>query len=108
MAKTITEVEVLGQFIEGVMQRAEHHANNVDEVVLPLAGAILWRKDMGQEIKVLTNVLWVHLNKTRYAFSYVHSTGEIEMREGSIQGPVKCAFTNAMTAAKVKAFFEAF
>lgn len=106
MATTVTEIEVLRQYIGGVMARADHHANGVDEVALALIGAILWRKDGDQEIKVLVNVLWVYIGGARYAFSYNHDSGEIEMRDGSTQGPVKHTFSNAVDAASVKAIFE--
>ncbi|MCP1175629.1 hypothetical protein [Ralstonia chuxiongensis] len=106
MATSVTEVEVLRQYIEGVMQRADHHARGVDEVALPMIGAILWRKDADQEIRVLKNVLWVHIGGNRYAFSYNHDTGEIEMRDGSTQGNVKYAFDNSVSAAQVKTIFE--
>lgn len=106
MATAVTEVEVLRQYIDGVMQRADHHARGVDEVALVLIGAILWRKDADQQIKVLTNVLWVHIGGNRYAFSYNHDSGEIEMREGSTQGAVKYVFDNSVSAAQVKTLFE--
>ena len=106
MATAVTEVEVLRQYIDGVMKRADHHARGVDEVALALIGAILWRKDPDQEIKVLTNVLWVHIGSKRYTFSYNHSSGQIEMREGSTHGSVKHVFDNSVTAAQVKSIFE--
>ncbi|MEW6347108.1 MAG: hypothetical protein RXR20_05765 [Paraburkholderia sp.] len=83
MATAVTEVEILRQYIDGVMARADHHARGVDEVALLLIGTILWRKDADQEIKILTNVLWVHIGSKRYAFAYNHASGEIEMREGA-------------------------
>lgn len=107
MATTVTEIEVLRAYIGGVMNRAAHHANGVDEVALTLIGAILWRKDTDQEINVLVNVLWVHIGGRRYAFSYNHDSGEIEMREGTTQGAVRHVFTNAVTAASVKNIFSA-
>jgi hypothetical protein len=107
MATTVTEIEVLRQYIGGVMARADHHANRVDEVALALVGAILWRKDADQEIKVLVNVLWVYIGGSRYALSYNPESGEIEMRNGSTHGTVKHTFSNAVNASIVKAIFEA-
>jgi hypothetical protein len=37
-------VDILQDYISGVMARARHHANNVDEVTLAIAGALVWRK----------------------------------------------------------------
>jgi hypothetical protein len=70
MPQTIASVDVLQQYIQGVMARAKHHANNVDEVALAIAGAVVWRKE--REIEVMTregdvrNVLWVRINGNRY------------------------------------------
>jgi len=109
MPKTVVSVDVLQQYIQGVMNRAEHHANNVDEVSLAIAGAVVWRKD--GELEVMThagdmkNVLWVHISGKRYALSYHHIQRSIVVRERSTQGKVLAAFTNANSAADVKSFF---
>lgn len=53
------------------MARADHHANNVDEVALAIAGAVDWREE--GEIEGMTregdmkNVLWVRINGNLYA-----------------------------------------
>ncbi|MNR41000.1 hypothetical protein D3C85_1593380 [compost metagenome] len=113
MAMTVTEVEQLRQYIQGVMARADHHAGNVKEVALALVGAILWRKDDEGAIKVMerdgetTNVLWVVIRGNRYAFSYNHGTGMIEMREGSIQGKILNTFSNATSSSTVYSIFGA-
>ena len=112
MALSVTDVSELQSYIRGVMDRAAHHAGNVDQIALTLAGAIIWRKD-DDPIKVMTrdgdtkNVLWVHINGTRYAFSYNHqSGGQIEMRKGNTQGAVLHAFSNTTPVADVKRIFE--
>ena len=113
MALTVTEIEELRAYINGVMARADHHAGNVKEIVLALAGAILWRKNDDEPIKVMAhnsetkNVLWVRIGTTRYAFSYNHTSGEIEMRSGSIQGQTIKTFTNATPLSQVWQIFEA-
>jgi integron cassette protein len=109
MPQTVSSVDALQQYIQGVMARAEHHANNVDEISLAIAGAVVWRKD--GEIEVMTregdmkNVLWVRVNGSRYALSYNHEQGCIEVRERNTQGNVLAFFTNANTAREVKQFF---
>ncbi|WP_162148383.1 hypothetical protein [Vibrio cholerae] len=40
MALTVKDVNILSQYISGVMARADHHAGNVEEIALALAGAI--------------------------------------------------------------------
>jgi hypothetical protein len=83
--------DVLQQYLLGVVARADHHADNVNEVVLSLAGAIIWRKgpdDLEVMVRdgVVKNVLWVRINGQRYALSYNHNDRTIEMRCGSTQG----------------------
>ena len=109
MPQTINSVDILQQYIEGVMERAEHHANNVDEVCLAIAGAIVWRKEGEIEVYAkegeMKNVLWVKINGNRYALSYDHVNPRIVVRERSTQGNLLRVFTNAESAADVKRFF---
>jgi hypothetical protein len=111
MALTVNDINILREYISGVMERADHHADNVSEISLALAGAIIWRKD-DSAIKVMEhngdtkNVLWVHINGKRYAFSYNHGKEQIEMREKSIQGKVMKTFTNATPISEIKAIFK--
>jgi len=113
MALTVTEIEELRQYLCGVMDRADHHAGNVKEIALALAGAILWRKNDDEPIKVLAhgnetkNVLWVRIGTQRYVFSYNHEAGLIEMRQGSTQGPTLHQFSNATPLSTVMAIFKA-
>lgn len=112
MALTVTEVEELRAYINGVMGRADHHAGEVKDIVLALVGAILWRKDGDEPIKVFVregqtaNALWVHIGTTRYAFSYNHNAGLIEMREGSTHGPTLHTFNNTTPLVTVREIFE--
>jgi len=105
----VTSVDVLQQYIRGVMERAEHHANNVDEVCLVIAGAVVWRKDGELEVMArdgdMKNVLWLRVNGQRYALSYNHDQLCIEVRERNTQGNVLASFTNATPVRDVKLFF---
>ena len=44
MPKTGTDVDGLQKYIRGVMERAKHHAGNVAEIALAIAGAVIWHK----------------------------------------------------------------
>ncbi|EGQ7645831.1 hypothetical protein ACPF3S_003731 [Vibrio cholerae] len=111
MALTVKDVNILSQYISGVMARAEHHAGNVGEIALALAGAILWRKD-DTNIKVMAhgadtkNVLWVTINGEQYAFSYNHSSEKIEMRKGSTHGNTIHEFDNSTPLSKLVKIFK--
>lgn len=45
MAVAVSEVEQLREYVRGVLSAAQHHAGNVDEIILAIAGAIIARKD---------------------------------------------------------------
>jgi len=113
MALTVTEIEDLRAYINGVMDRADHHAGAVNEIALALTGAILWRKEDAEPIKVMAqngetkNVLWVRIGGARYAFSYNHESGQIEMRKGSTQGPTLHTFNNSTPLTDVRRIFAA-
>lgn len=110
MPRSLSEISEIESYFQNVILRAEHHAGNVDEILLVLAGGVLWRKD-SQVLKAkvhnddIKNVLWVYINKTRYAFSYNHDDHVIEMRKKSIRGPVIASFNNQTPVSFIKDFF---
>lgn len=112
MSVTVSDVDDLKKYIEGVMGRAGHHARGVQGIALALAGAIVWRKDDQSDIMVMAardggtaNVLWVTINGKRYAFSYNHDAGTIEMRENSVQGNVIGSFDDSTAVADIVSTF---
>ena len=110
MARTVSELDELSTYLSGVLGRSEHHANGVEDVVLTLAGAIVWRNGDGN-LKILEregslgNVLWVEISGSRYAFSYNHDGEAIEMRRGSVQGEVVRSFSNQSSQRDIREFF---
>jgi hypothetical protein len=112
MPITANDVEVLHQYAEGVMNRADHHAGQVKGIALALLGGIIWRGEPGTiEIKQyaggMANVLWVTIGGRRYAFAYNHETGAIEIRDRTQSGPAVHSFSNSTPAAEVEAVFRA-
>jgi hypothetical protein len=113
MPVTLDDVDMLKQYIDGVMGRADHHAQDVAAVALTLAGAIVWRKDAAADIQVMSkdgdlkNVLWVKISGQRYAFSCNHNARTIEMRKGSTHGAVLYSFSNATPLPAIEAAFRA-
>lgn len=107
--RTITDVDVLQQYITGVMDRADHHAGNVNEVCLAIAGALVWRKSGDIQVYErqgnMANALWVTINGDRYAVAYNHETGKIEIRENNMRGDVLREFDNTDSAADVRIYF---
>lgn len=112
MPLQVDDVSTLQQYLAGVVHRADHHADNVRYIVLPLIGTIVLYKNPDHEIKVLAhdgetkNVLWVHIGASKYAFSYDHNSASIVMKRGSTQGPVLAHFTNATTVPEILNVFQ--
>jgi hypothetical protein len=108
----VTDVGLLQQYLNGVMTKADHHANSVNEIALAVAGAIVWRKD-SDPIEVMPsprgmgNVLWAKINGKRYAFSYNHQAGAIEIRRGTTHGQVVCSLSNSTSLAQLRRDFAA-
>lgn len=111
MALTVTEVEDLRTYINGVMERADHHAGAVNEIALALIGAILWRKEDAEPIRIMAqngetkNVLWIRIGGVRYALSYNHKTEQIEMRKDSTRGATLHTFDNSTPLTCVRRIF---
>ncbi len=64
---TISTIEILRDYLNGVLDRANHHAHNVNEISLAIVGGIIWRTS--GDIKVLSrdgemkNALWLQVGK---------------------------------------------
>ncbi|MEN8906642.1 MAG: hypothetical protein ABF289_11845 [Clostridiales bacterium] len=111
MPKKINTINLLKAYIQGVETRANHHANSVNEVIYALVGFIVrYKDDKDIEIKSenseMKNVLWLSIKDKRYAFSYNHENGKIEMRENSLKGNTIFQFDNNSNIKGIKEFFE--
>ena len=112
MALKAKDINDLQEYLEGILERARHHAGNVNEIVLTLAGAVIWKKDTGSDLTVKqyrgqpANILWVKIKEKRYAFCYNHSTEKVEMREGTLKGEAKYTFDNETTASQIFQIFD--
>jgi hypothetical protein len=109
MALTIDTLNLLNSYILGVMDRADHHGENVNEIVLTLAGAVVWKATQDVEVRMhqgsMANVLWLTVGVNRYAIAYNHNSQDIEIRERSQQGDVIATFNNQTTNLEVKQVF---
>ena len=111
MPQEVTDIDVLRDYLGGVVGRADHHAQEINEVALSVAGGVVWRKD-DNPLEVMTregdmkNVLWFKVEGKRYALSYNHTTEEIELRMSTTQGRVVASFSNTTSNAKVRAVFD--
>ena len=84
MALTIATLQSLNQYIKGVMDRADEHGEGVNEVILTLAGAVIWKAAQGVEVRTYqgetANLLWLIVGGNRYVLAYNHKTRVIELR----------------------------
>jgi len=110
MALAINTLDQIQQYLDGVAGRANHHAPNVTDVALTLAGAVLWRTTEDIEVRTyngnMANLLWFHVGPTRYVLAYNPGTQEIELRERSQEGNTIATFTNATAASEVRRVFS--
>lgn len=101
MALTIDSIGILQEYINGVIGRAEHHANNVTGVALTLLGAVMWRSTSEIEVREYNgrpaNILWFWVGDRKYALVYNHSTLQIELRESKHNGTTIAVFDNSST-----------
>lgn len=114
MPVAVDDVATLRTYLRGVIADAMHHANNVDQIILGLAGAIISRKDEDSTLEVhagrgggLGNALTATIGGNRYAFSYDHNAHCINMKDGSYRDAVLHRFTNATSLADLAAIFAA-
>lgn len=110
MPLTIATLTLLNQYINGVMNRADHHGQNVNEIVLTLVGAVIWRATQDVEVRTYNNetanILWLTVNAKRYAIAYNHKTQNIEVRDRNLNGMVLATFNNSSSASDVKVIFS--
>ncbi|MDP4268605.1 MAG: hypothetical protein Q8909_00615 [Bacteroidota bacterium] len=99
MAISINSLDTLQKYLLGVLDRADHHAGNVEGVALALLGAIVWKSDQEIEVREYNgrpaNMIWFWVNGNKYVMSYNHSTEQIELKERTHRGGVLHSFDNS-------------
>lgn len=110
MALQVSNISEFQKYFDGVMGRADHHADSVNEIILAIVGGVVWRSNGRFMVREYNgspaNMLWMEVGDTRYCFKYNHETENIEVREGSHNGAVIKELNNDTTLAEVKAFFD--
>ncbi len=108
MARRLRTNPQIDSFIQAVLGQAMHHGGNVAHVILPLSNAVrarlnlqVDRVDVYERNGNLARTCWVTVNGNRYAFSYGYGASVIELRQGSIQGPVIFQFDNSTSAGAI-------
>jgi hypothetical protein len=113
MAAKVTDIDTLRCYMDSIMARAEENTVGVIVITLALLGGIVWQGDPGSfklqlyDGDVPVNVLRASFGGREMTFSYNHETATIEMREGTIHGPVLRKFNNRMFEHELESFFSA-
>jgi|BioPla2DNA2_1021312.scaffolds.fasta_scaffold156508_1 hypothetical protein len=101
MAISINSIELLQKYLNGVLERAEHHAVNVKGVSLALIGAVIAKSDGEIEVREYkgrpANILWFCVNEKKYAMTYNHQKEQIELRYRTQCGKTLGVFDNKTT-----------
>ncbi len=110
MAITVTAIKELQEYFNGIMDRANHHANNVDEVILTLAGGVIWKSTDDFKVRTyngeMANILWMYVDNKTYCFKFDHNSGDILVCKDGHNGNVVATFNNQSTATEIKDFFD--
>jgi len=112
MPISVDDVATLETYLDGVMNRSDHHAETVGAIALALLGSVLWRKD-GKPLQVRryagepANIVWFEVDGNRYALAYNHKANCIELRERTQSGRVRHRFTNNTPVIEVRDVFLA-
>ena len=112
MGIALRSVDDLQAHLLSVFERSDHHAGEVNEVLLAITGGILWRKNPGDHVRVNEregaggNIIWFRIGSQRYAVLYSHRSRRIELMQGGRHGPLIHAFTNATPLAEVMQVFS--
>ena len=109
MAIVIDSLDTLQTYLNGVLQRSDHHAGNVRGASLTLIGAIL-SKATG-EIKVRqydgrpANMIWFSVEENNYMMKYNHGTELIELHDRNT-GTLRNEFDDSTSYADIIAVFN--
>jgi hypothetical protein len=114
MPIAITDVDTLQDYSVELLKNARCRGQRVQEVLLTLAGAIIFCKGKGHPIQVhgtqasgMHNEAWIRIKRIRYAFAHDHQVGAVRIRRGSQKGQTVASFDNSDTVADVLKKFEA-
>jgi hypothetical protein len=110
---TLNTIDDLQAYLQGVMDRADHHAPEAQDIIHALIGAVVCRKDRHVPLRVRqghagnpANQLWVSIDGVRYAIAWSHENRCIEMRHGGAHGPVVLTFDSTTSPAMIREIFE--
>lgn len=109
MARRLKNDAEIDRFISTVINEADHHAGNVNEVVQHLSDAVRQRLNLSTDkVEVyerngkLARTCWVTLKGNRYVFSYNYKAARIDLRKQSTQGQQLSSFDNSTSQSTIR------
>ena len=103
-----TDIEI-DKYISRIILQTNHHAKNVDAVIMPLSQSVRSRINLNidsvqvfERDGILGRACWVTLNGKRYVFSYNYQNQEIDLRQRSTQGVVVDTFNNGTSMQQIQ------
>lgn len=111
MAIKVDSTEILKEYFNRVLERADHHAGEVKEVALTLMGAVIWKSEDDIQVRSVGkdatgNVLWFNTTNSRYSFLYNHATQKIELHKDSMKGELIHEFNNESSSKEIFDIFS--
>lgn len=92
--------------IDRVIADADHHAQNVRDILEPLRTAIYVARDKGTHVEARKHTTWFWIGGKQYVASWNRSIGKVEIREHSQFGKTLASFDNTNQVTDVIAFFD--
>lgn len=112
MPVEVSEVEKLREYLRGVLGAAQHHAGNVDEIILAIAGAVIVRKDnsplqvrSGRANEMGRALSFTSTRGNTYALSYNHTSKQVDLKQDNSHGALLRSFDNSTPIAVLASIF---
>ena len=112
MPQPLNSIDEFQQYLTGVQERAQHHAPNIMEVLIALAGVAVLFKDPRSQLVAgtyrggLANVLRMTIAGERYVLSYDHEEEAVQIKRGTSQGEVVGSFDNHTEPGQILRLFR--
>ena len=110
MAIKFGSTQAIKKYFDGVVERANDHAPEVNEVIFTLLSGVLWKSTGIIQVREYNgnpaNILWMYVNSHRVCFTYNHHTRQIDAKEGSHRGLLIRSFDNHTIHSDIIIFFK--
>jgi hypothetical protein len=111
MPVELNSIDELNSYLTRVIDRARHHAHEIQDIILTLAGAVILEKDRGEPLSAgsyrgnVANVLRATIRRQQYVFSYNHDEQRVDIKRGNARGEIVGSFDNHDSAREVARLF---